>query len=279
VLPDDDELLLRHAGIVAPRDPAEGLFASGSWLRRVSGDPVLIFGGGRALLLEVAHPLVAAGVAAHSDFRSDPFGRLQRTLEAMSTLVFRERGAALAAARAVERAHLRVTGSLAAEAGAYAAGTAYRGRDPELMRWVWATLLDTALVVYQRFVAPLSAEALASYHLEQAALARVLGVPAALVPDRPESFQEYMLETLEGGTLFVTAEAREIAQAVLTTPAGPWGEMARLLAVGLLPERLRSGFELPWDAAQEAALRALEERVRSSRSAAAGPLDADRQAR
>ena len=240
---------------------------------------MLIFGGGRALLLEVAHPLVAAGVAQHSDFRRDPFGRLQRTLAAMSTLVFRERTAALAAARSVERAHLRVTGTLAAAAGKYAAGTVYRGRDPELMRWVWATLLDTALVVYQRFVDPLSPEALASYHLEQAALARVLGVPAALVPDRPESFQEFMAETLEGSVLFVTAEAREIAQAVLGTQAGAWSDTVRLLAVGLLPDRLRREFELPWDAGREDALQALEGQVRTSRSQAPGPVDARRQAR
>ncbi len=279
MLPDDDDALLDQAGIVPPQDPSEGLFARGCWLRRVSADPALIFGGGRALLLEVAHPLVAAGVARHSDFRGDPFGRLQRTLDAMSAMVFHERAAALAAARAVERAHRRVAGRLDEPAGPFVAGTAYSARDPELMRWVWATLLDTALAVYARFVGPLSGEALADYHREQAALARVLGVPAALVPDRPASFRRYMDETLASGALFVTAEAREIARAVLEALAGPWGETARLLAVGLLPERLRQDFALPWDEGQEREIRALEERVRAGRRAAVAPVDARREAR
>ena len=158
-LPLDDDALLALAGLGDPPPPEEGLFRRGCWLRRVSGEPVLLFGGGRALLLEIAHPLVAAGVAEHSSYRTDPFGRLQRTLEAMSAIVFRDRAAALAAARSVERAHQRVTGRLAAPAGRFAAGTPYSGRDPELMLWVWATLVDTALAVYERFVETLDVDA------------------------------------------------------------------------------------------------------------------------
>ncbi|MGI9590237.1 MAG: oxygenase MpaB family protein [Myxococcota bacterium] len=279
MLPDDDDAMLAWAELVPPRDPAEGLFARDSWLRRVSGDPVLIFGGGRALLLEVAHPLVAAGVAEHSDFRHDPFGRLQRTLEAMSAIVFRDRATALAAARSVERSHLRVRGTLARAAGPWATGTPYSGRDPDLMCWIWATLLDTALVVYQRFVAPLSEPALAAYHREQGALARLLGVPAQRVPDEPESFRRYLRGTLEGPALFVTDQAREIARAVLGAPAGPWGETANLLAVGLLPERLRADFGLTWDEARERELRTLEARVRAARAGAGAPVDGGGQAR
>ncbi len=80
MLVTDDEELLRRAGIVDPPPAIEGLFHEGCWLRKISREKVLLFGGGRALLLEVAHPLVAAGVADHSNFREDPFGRLQRTL-------------------------------------------------------------------------------------------------------------------------------------------------------------------------------------------------------
>ena len=74
-LPADDAELLAFAGLSDPPPPDEGLFRRGCWLRRVSAEPVLLFGGGRALLLEIAHPLVAAGVAEHSSYRSDPFGR------------------------------------------------------------------------------------------------------------------------------------------------------------------------------------------------------------
>jgi uncharacterized protein (DUF2236 family) len=98
-LPADDDALLAHAGIDRSLPVREGLFRENGWLRRVSREPCVLFGGGCALLLEVAHPLVAAGVAEHSDFRRDPFGRLQRTLAAISALALEPRDAALAAAR------------------------------------------------------------------------------------------------------------------------------------------------------------------------------------
>src|SRR6266850_3474055 len=108
----DDDALLAHAGIDAALPAGEGLFREDGWLRRVSREPAVLFGGGCALLLEVAHPLVAAGVADHSDFRRDPFGRLQRTLAAITALALEPRSAALAAARGVARAHQRVHGAL-----------------------------------------------------------------------------------------------------------------------------------------------------------------------
>ena len=180
-LPSDDAELLRRAGFDATSAPAAGLFDDASWLRRVSREPALLFGGGRALLLEVAHPLVAAGVAEHSNFRRDPFGRLRRTLDAMGAIAFGSAEAALAAARSVERAHAGVRGALVAGAGPFAAGSRYDGRDPALMCWVWATLVDTAIAVYARFVAPLDAEALADYYADQVRMARLLGMPAASV--------------------------------------------------------------------------------------------------
>src|SRR5215468_7746642 len=152
MLPRDDDALLALAGLADPPPAAEGLFRRGSWLRRVSSESVVLLGGGRALLLEIAHPLVAEGVANHSRFREDPLGRLQRTLDALAAIAFGPRAEALAAARGVERAHRHVRGRLAAAAGRYAAGTPYDGRDPELMLWVWGTLVDTALELTARFV-------------------------------------------------------------------------------------------------------------------------------
>src|SRR5262245_47092157 len=157
----DDEALLAHAGVDPSLPEREGLFRNDGWLRRVSREPAVLFGGGCALLLEVAHPLVAAGVADHSNFRRDPFGRLQRTLAAVSAMALEPRGAALAAARGVARAHERVRGALGEAVGPFAAGTEYHGRDPDLVLWVWATLVDTALAVHRDFVGPLDDQALA----------------------------------------------------------------------------------------------------------------------
>jgi uncharacterized protein (DUF2236 family) len=269
-LPIDDAALLAFAGLGGSLSPEEGLFRRGCWLRRVSGEPVLLFGGGRALLLEIAHPLVAAGVAEHSSFRTDPFGRLQRTLEAMSAIVFRDRAAALSAARGVERAHQRVVGRLTAPAGRFAAGTPYSGRDPELMLWVWATLVDTALAVYERFVEPLGADARRAYYADHRGVVRVLGVPEALVPPSWEEFRAWFDGMLASDALAVTPAAHEIAAAVLE-PAAAMSDARRLrlITTGLLPTRLREAFGLAWDDVSAARLESLTASVRGLRRAAA----------
>jgi uncharacterized protein (DUF2236 family) len=272
-LPADDDALLELAGIGDPPPAEEGLFRRGCWLRRVSGEPVLLFGGGRALLLEIAHPLVAAGVAEHSSYRTDPFGRLQRTLEAMSAIVFRDRAAALAAARGVERSHQRVTGRLAAPAGRFGAGAPYSGRDPELMLWVWATLVDTAVAVYERFVETMDGGARRAYYADHRSVARVLGVPDALVPPSWEAFRSWFDGMLASDSLAVTPAAREIAAGVLAPAAAiSDSRRLRLITVGLLPQHLREAFGLAWDDASAARLDALSASVRGlRRPAAAAP--------
>jgi len=269
-LPLDDDALLAFAGLCDLPPPEDGLFRRGCWLRRVSAEPVLLFGGGRALLLEIAHPLVAAGVAEHSSFRTDPFGRLQRTLEAISAIVFRDRASALAAARSVERAHQRVAGRLAAPAGRFGAGTPYSGRDPELMLWVWATLVDTGLEIYERFVEGLDDGARRAYYADHRSVARVLGVPDALVPPSWEAFRAWFDAMLGSDALAVTPEAREIGAAVLAPAvAMPGARRLRLITAGLLPPRLREAFGLAWDDASAARLEALSVSVRELRRAAA----------
>jgi uncharacterized protein (DUF2236 family) len=266
--PKDDAALLAQTGI-APLPPArDGLFHAGSWLRRIHGESALIFGGGRALLLEVAHPLVAAGVGEHSKFRSDPLGRLRRTLDAMHAIGFGDRAAALAAARGIHHAHARVQGRLSQDAGAaYPAGTPYHGREVELVIWVWATLVDTALCLYECFVAPLPPSAREAYYAEQRAIARLLGAPDAALPRGYADFRAWFDTCVAGDTLFVTPVAREIAEAVLTPPPGLADtEQVRLITAALLPERLREAFGLRYEAKQRARFEALVRSVRSLRA-------------
>ena len=271
MLPRDDELL-RRAGLEDPPEPRVGLFREGCWLRRVSAEPALLFGGGRALLLEVAHPLVAAGVAEHSDFRSDPFGRLRRTLEAMGAIAFGDRATALAAVRRIEETHQRVRGVLRSDAGCFRAGAPYAAGDPQLLLWVWATLVDTALVVYERFVAPLDDAARGEYFADQRAVARLLGVPDALVPADVDRFRRYFDGMLESDALVVSAQGRDIAGAVLDPRVSVAGRgVVRSLTTVLLPERLREGFGLPWDAARAARVEALTASVRELRRGPSEP--------
>ncbi len=140
-------------------DPARSLFGPESVTWRVNREAVLLLGGGRALLLQVAHPLVAAGVAAHSEFRAHPLRRLWRTLDLMLTLAFADGATALGAVRTIEGVHARVHGVLEAPSGPFPRGTHYDANDPALLLWVYATLVDTALVVYERFVEPLGVDA------------------------------------------------------------------------------------------------------------------------
>ncbi|MDP3938732.1 MAG: oxygenase MpaB family protein [Deltaproteobacteria bacterium] len=175
------------------RSGEKGLFEPGSPIRRVHREGVLLLGGGRALLLQLAHPLVAEGVEAHSNFRADPLGRLRRTLDTMLAIVFGDRETALAWAGRVRETHTRVRGTLREAAGPFPASTPYEANDPALLLWVHATLIDTSLRVYRDFFGPLDSPALLRYYEETKRMAGVLGAPAAsvlslvtaaLLPDR-----------------------------------------------------------------------------------------------
>lgn len=267
-LPLDDAELLHYAGIDARLAPEDGLFRPGGWLRRVSSEPSVLFGGARALMLEVAHPLVAAGVAAHSDFERDPFGRLQRTLAAVTALAFAPRDEALAAARGVARSHETVSGMLDVATGPFAEGTAYHGRDPDLVLWVWATLVDTALAVYRDFVGPVDAPGLAEYHRDQRSMALLLGAPPDRTPGDAASFRSWFDGVVTSDVLTVGETARAIAASVLATPGADRGPVP-LVTAALLPERLRTAFGLVWNTEREGAYRRLVASVKRLR-----PVDA-----
>ena len=130
-----------------------GLYSEQSITRRINRENVLLLGGGRALLMQLAHPSVAAGVDDHSDFRTHPVRRLRRTIRMTMAIVFGDRDTAMAAARAVNRVHAHVRGD------------DYQALDPGLLLWVHATLVDSALVTYSTFVQPLTDRERQLYHL------------------------------------------------------------------------------------------------------------------
>lgn len=237
-----------------------GLFGPETTTWKVNKEAVLLLGGSRALLMQVAHPLVAQGVAEHSNFLQDPLGRLYRTLTSMLDIVFGDEHDAEAAIARINSLHEKVKGRLPRRAGPYRARQPYRARDPRLLLWVHATLFDSSVQLYELFVGKLTEAEKNRYHQESFPMAKLLGVPRHVMPKDYDAFQAYLYDTLHDETLTVTKEGREIAQAVLYPPL-PFihhrlFEPQKFLTVGLLPAPLRERFGFRWSLADEAAYRA-----------------------
>src|ERR1700674_1392389 len=180
-----------------------GLYSDDSIPRRVNRENVLFLGGGRALLMQLAHPKVAAGGGEHSDFCSHPLRRRRRTSLMTMAIVFGDRETALAAARTVNQVHAHVRGH------------DYRALDPDLLLWVHATLADTALVTYETFVHALQPREREEFYQEFKLLGELLGIPRERFPDTFVDFEAYLDQMVSSGPVHVDSRARELAAQVL----------------------------------------------------------------
>jgi uncharacterized protein (DUF2236 family) len=259
---------LAHNVPMRPLLPGQPFGADGAACHEVTSsihrERALLAAWGRAILLQLAHPQVARGVAEHSGFTAEPWGRLRRlhrTVSAMLALTFGTGEEADAAARRINAIHDRVHGRLDAPAGGAPAGASYSAHDPALLTWVHATLLDSFLLGYRRFVGPLDESAADAYCAEASGIEARLGIPAGRLPRTAAALREYLDEMLASGDIAVTDTARGLAREVLAPP-GPrimkpllW--VAALPAVGLLPPAIRVAYGLQWDARRERALRVM----------------------
>lgn len=237
-----------HAERLASRD---GYFAPESVIRRVGNTPVTPFlGGGAAVLLQVAHPLVAVGVADHSGFHDDLWRRLLRTLRALYLITYGSKAEAAEAAAVVRAVHTRVHGTTRARLGIFPAGTTYSADAPELMLWVHATLVHASLRAYQRFERDLSRAEQESYYRDMAIVAHLFGLPAEMIPSTLSDFEDYFSAQIEGDTIAVTAPARAIASVILRArlpaPMRMLAPAHRLATAAQLPPRLRREYGLNW---------------------------------
>lgn len=232
--------------------PDHGLFGPESITWRVNRESVLLLGGGRALLLQVAHPKVGAGVEQHSGYREDPWGRLFRTLDVTGRIVFGDSAEAERASRRLRGVHRRVRGVVA---DGRSAGAAYDAADHELLLWVWATLVESAQLMYTRYVRPLSVADLEDYYAEQKRFLAACGAPESAAP---KTFADFMAwyDRMVAETLEVTPAAREVADAVLRPrrlplPLRPVFEALNVATVGLLPPSLRDAYGFTWSPQRE----------------------------
>jgi uncharacterized protein (DUF2236 family) len=220
---------------------------------------VLLLAWAPAILLQLAHPLVAQGIADHSTFRTQRRGRTRRlyhTIDAMLQLCFGTDEQARTVVARINAIHDRVNGHLTGTAGVFPAGTQYSAHDPALLAWVHATLLDMNLRVYERYVGPLSAEEKDRYCDEASAIETPFGIPAGRLPRSFGELERYMDAMLASGEIAVTEDARLLAREILHPPAprlaAPALRLVRLQTVGLLPARIRAGYGFSWSPRTEA---------------------------
>jgi uncharacterized protein (DUF2236 family) len=244
-----------------------GGFTPASPIWWVSRESALMLGGGRALLLQGLHPLAVAGFIDHSDYDTDPWGRLRRTMDAVWASVYGDPRRAEAIARRVQSVHRRVHGVLERPIGAFPAGTPYDARDPETLLWIHATIVDTALLMYRTYVRPMSRAEQEGYYEDSKLLAtRMWGIPERHVPPTLADFRAYVRCMLDGDVLAVTPEARMLGRIVIDPPVplplrAAW-QAVNLVTAGTLPPHVRQGYGFAWSPAHAVLLRASTRYVR-----------------
>ncbi len=236
-----------------------GVFGPASEAWRLDREAMLLLGAGpRALLLQIAHPAVAAGVAEHSNFREDPWQRLHGTIRSYLTIVYGSTPAARAEVRRLNELHSGITGS------------GYSARDPELSLWVHATLIESTIAAYDAWLEPLSRERRARFYDETKPVGRAFGIPNRLLPADIDAFDSYYAAMLAPeGPVHPTPVARDLARTILRPPLAPLAKLAppdvvyavrpvleripietyswaMWPSVGLLPAGVREEYGLRW---------------------------------
>ncbi|MFA1537340.1 oxygenase MpaB family protein [Actinomadura monticuli] len=231
-------------------------------LRRLAAEPLVGLAAGRALLMQLAHPAVARGVAEHSDFADRPLARLFGTLDFLLIVTF-------GTPEQVARISAKVRGIHGT-----VRGDGYSGNDPDLQMWVNATLIDSALHIHETLMRPRDDGLAEDYYRQARVVAEVLGCPLDSQPADLAAFRAYMAGTL--AALEVTDTAREVAGAVLwprrLRVLFPGLAVFRLITAALLPESLRAQYDLPWTPGRRRAARLLLGTAAAVHRVTPGPL-------
>jgi uncharacterized protein (DUF2236 family) len=217
-----------------------------SW--KINGEVMVIAGWGRAILLQLAHPAIAAGVHQHSTFRGSLLSsvrRLHSTVSAMLSITFGDTEQMVTAAAGINVIHDRVRGRVAE-----GSSETYSAHDPGPQRWVHATLLDSMPRAYELLVGPLTDAERDQYYAESAMMEPLMGMPAGWLPRNSAQLDAYMQAMINGDQLAVTDTSRALAGALLYPPqwyvAWPAFRAMQLLTIGSLPPSIRSAYGFEW---------------------------------
>ena len=229
--------------------PVAGVFGPDTLTWRIDREAVIFLGAGRALLLQLAHPWVAAAIAEHSNTLADPIGRFHRTFDIVFAMVFGSLDRAMLSSRQLHRRHSMIVGEMPETVGPFAAGSRYSANDIPALRWVHATLAETALMAHDLVLPPLSIDERERYWIESRTFGALFGLTGDDLPADWSGFTAYTTAMVKSETLTVSPAAREIA-AQIFGGARPWlrpPRWYRALTASLLPERLRAGFGFELD--------------------------------
>jgi len=242
---EDSESLL-SAIERATADPRAGVFGPHSMSWKVHRESALFLGAARAALLQLAHPWVATAIEQHSNVMAQPIARFHNTFRIVFAMMFGSLNQAVAASRHLYTVHTYVRGEMREDVAAYRRGSPYEANEIAALRWVYATLIETAVLAYQCVMPPLAPAELAAYFAETRILAALFGLPAAAVPGDWADFLAYCRDMEDSSLLGVSSSARAMAHDILRG-AGSWIKPPywyRALTAEWLPERFQLEFGL-----------------------------------
>lgn len=231
-------------------DGRAGLFGPHSMSWKINRESVLFLGAGRAALLQLAHPWVAAALREHSSLLADPIARFHNTFRVVFTMVFGSCEQALTSARGLHTLHARIRGELPEPVGRWAKGSHYEANEIDALRWVFATLVESALLAYEWVLPRLDEGERERYYAESKTMAALFGIPAEALPAGWREFAAYCEVMAESDVLGVTQQSREMAHNLLCG-AGSWirpPRWYRAQTAAWMPERLREALRLTLDA-------------------------------
>lgn len=244
---------------VVKAEPGQGYFEDDALIRRVNNELVVAFAGGRALMLQAAHPVMFEGFYQETDSIDNVHGRLRRTAYVMNTIYYGTREEADRLTAAVRQMHRQVRGQLSEAAGDFPVGTPYAADDPKYLLWTLATIFASADLFYRRYVHRLSDEERDRLWDDYCLVGTLFGLEMSDLPPTARHVDDYMVMMEE--ELFVTDRAGEIVPQVIFNPPVPFYfrplvETVNFAIIGSLPPAVRRGYRLSWHPAMSLAWRA-----------------------
>lgn len=250
-------------------NPEEGFFGPDSMYWHVNRENVLAAGGVTAILLQIAHPKVAAGVEEHSSFESDPVGRAERTREIVEAITFGDLDTAVEASMIIRRVHDWVTGDLQEDVGPYESGERYEANEPDNLLWVHATMIEQGLTMYDLYVGDLTDAEKAQFYQEAKTFGQLFGIPRENYPETLDDFWEYYETELEE-TIVVSERGLDLQETLFSgnmlvekmIPSDLLERIYGFYGAARMPDPTREQFDFEWNERQERAYQVQSKAIR-----------------